>query len=121
MIKIILQFTFLLFITASCSDSNVGNSAARCGSVSDLTITESNEIVTVNLVSVVASPAYEIMVASSSFQQIGSLHTMNQVTKDFTLAELDMETGNTYVLYARSTCDNNSYGDWSHAKTLVLD
>jgi len=119
--KIILQLILLILITSSCSDSNVGSSVNPCGSVSDFTVTESNDIVDFSLVSSATDADYEIMVASPTFEQIGGLHAMNQPTEQFTLAELGMETGNTYLLYARSVCGNNAFSDWSNVKTLVVD
>ena len=123
--KNILQLIFLTLIVCGCSgDSSSSSSANSCGNISDFTVTQHNELITFNLVTSATPLFYEVSVLNSTFTldpELGSIHTINTVNQSFTITDLGMVVGNTYVFFIRTACNDGTKSSWSTAKSLVLN
>lgn len=119
-----LQWIVFLLVLAGCS-SDGGSSKGSgevpiCGNVSDFTVAQNNENIEVNLVSSATPLFYELSVLDTAFNQIGPHHIMNSLHETFSLADLGLAPGNTYIFRVRTACEVENYSDWSPSKSLVI-
>lgn len=121
--KFILHFVFLTLIMSGCSSDSNSGSSNPCGNISDFTVTQNNELINFNLVSSATPLFYEVSVLNNinSLQpQDGSIYNINNVNQTFTVTNLGMTPGNTYLFFIRTVCTDGTRSDWSAAKSLTV-
>lgn len=118
--KIFLPFLFLSLLITSCGGSDSNDSA--CGNVASFTAIQQNENVTVTLNSTATPLYYEVSVNQTPQSNInpnnGTIKTMTTTTQTFSLGELNMLPGYTYVFYVRTACTDGSKSKWSNPVSL---
>lgn len=121
--RIIQLLIFVLILNGCSSDSNGAsgsNGTPICNNVTDFTVVQNNENIELTLSSSFTPLFYELSVLDSDFREVSENHVINNLHTTFTLADLGLTAGNTYVFRVRTACDVNDLSAWSPSKSLVI-
>ena len=121
--KIILPLLLLVLVLTSCGGGS-DDSGTSCGNVTNFTVTQNNENITVSLNSTATPLYYEVSVNSTPQTNVnpnnGFIRTMSTVTQTFNFfSDLNLQAGNTYLFYVRTACTDGSKSKWSAPVSLT--
>ncbi len=112
--NILLSLFLIIIVSAGCNPVPDATGVS-CGNVSSFTVVQHSESILVSLNSNVTPLYYEVSVNLASQPNLnpknGVIKIMDTVSKTFTMAELGMQPGLTYLFYVRTACENKS--KWS--------
>lgn len=114
----------LLFVSiiSGCSGSSDSRENA-CQNISGFTVTQEAQNIHFALSETATPLFYEVSVINSEYSLIpdnGSIYTIPTANHHFTVDELHLEVGKTYVFFIRSACSNSSKSAWSNPKSLTI-
>lgn len=119
-----LLFAFILHgCSSSGSSSDNNNNPSTCANVSSFTVTQEGQNIDFELARTATPLFYQVSVINSDYSLIpdnGNIYTIPTASYHFTIDELNLEVGKTYVFFIRSTCDDTSKSDWSSPKSLTI-
>lgn len=125
--KIILTLlvTTFLFLGNACSksDSNNPDPSNACSSVSNFDVTQQADLLMFSISSTSTPLYYQVsyqLASASPDPGYGNTFILNSLTGNKSLNELSIESGSTYVFYARAICTDGSQSNWSGPKVLSM-